>query len=311
MNASEQPLLPHGQEVPFAQIEATLQRLVRDGRRRTRQPARALTATVIVIGAPARLAPAAEALELLGEAGGVRSILISEGQHTAPTARVTETSIAISGIAPRFLNNAVAALRLSSLPSVVWWRDGSEDSLEGLAELADRLVLDVDDPTSAWARAGTLFERTALTDLRWAKLTRWRALLAHLFDLPQVRGAARAFTRLSVEAADVHAGRLFAGWVASALEWGSSVAVALTPAGAAGAAALTSVLLEGPALRIAMRLKPSGTCLEACVEGAAEFSRAVPLGPGGLSALIGEELGVRARDLAFERALARAQEFRA
>ena len=60
-------VLPSGRDVPFAEIEATLARLVRDGRRRKRSPARALTATVIVVGATARLAAAAEALEQLGE----------------------------------------------------------------------------------------------------------------------------------------------------------------------------------------------------------------------------------------------------
>ena len=89
---------------------------------------------------------AADALEQLGEAGGVRAILISEGEHTSPIARVTENAIAISGLAPRYLNNAVAALRLSSLPAVVWWRGGSVEALDGLANLADRLVLDTRRP---------------------------------------------------------------------------------------------------------------------------------------------------------------------
>ena len=88
-------LLPGGRDVPFAEIEVTLARLVRDGRRK-RAPARAATATVIVIGKPDRLVAAAEALEQLGEAGGVRSILISEGETTSPVARVTENAIAIS-----------------------------------------------------------------------------------------------------------------------------------------------------------------------------------------------------------------------
>ena len=39
-------LLQHGREVPFADIEATLARLTRDGRR-SHPAARALTATVV------------------------------------------------------------------------------------------------------------------------------------------------------------------------------------------------------------------------------------------------------------------------
>ena len=117
-------LLPGGRDVAFADIEVTLARLVRDPRQRSRAPARALTATVIVVGDQPQLAAAAQALEQLGEFSGVRTILISEGEHTAPVARVTENAIAIDGLAPRYLNNAVAALRLSSLPAVVWWRGG-------------------------------------------------------------------------------------------------------------------------------------------------------------------------------------------
>ena len=274
-------------------------------------PSQALLATVIVIGTPDRLSPAADALESLGDTVGLRAILISEGEHTAFPKRTAENTIVVTGLAPRFVNNAVASLRLSSLPAAVWWRGGSTEALEDLAALADRLVLDTDDPTGVWTRAGTLFERSAVTDLRWAKLTRWRALLAHLFDVPQVRAAAGRVTRLAIEAPDLHAGRLFAGWLASCLGWGPSVAITVSRAAASGPAALNSALLEGPDVRLAMTVKPNGTCLEAAMEGAADLSRAVPIGDGALATLIGEELGVRTRDFAFERALFRAQEIRA
>src|SRR4029079_88235 len=99
------------------------------------------TATVVVVGEPDRMAEAAEALGLLSEAAGVRTILISEGQETAAAARVTAHAIGIAGLAPRFLNNAVAALRLSSLPTAVWWRGGPAEALQEIAHLADRLRL--------------------------------------------------------------------------------------------------------------------------------------------------------------------------
>ena len=169
-------------------------------RRAAASAGRGRTATVIVVGKPERLVAAAGALEQLGEAGGVRAILIAEGEHTAPIARVTESAIAISGLAPRYLNNAVAALRLSSLPAVVWWRGGSVEALDDLANLADRLILDTAQPDAVWARADTLFEKTALTDLRWTCLTRWRAAVAHLFDLAQVRRGAGAIRTLRIEA---------------------------------------------------------------------------------------------------------------
>lgn len=304
-------LLPAGRDVPFSEIEVTLARLVRDGRRRNRAPARALTATVIVVGAVDRLAAAADALEQLGEAGGVRAILISEGEHTAPIARVTENAIAIAGLAPRFLNNAVAALRLSSLPAMVWWRGGSEAALDDLADLADRLVLDVDVPDTVWQRAPDYFERTALTDLRWTRLTRWRSALAHLFDLPRVRDAAPAIQRLSITASDPHAARLLAGWLRARLRWSADVAIEIaTDAAADGAPSpLRRVALDAGAVSISLEASLGG-CLVAAAGGLDASARIVPLGDGTLASLIGEELGVRTRDLAFEQALVSAREIR-
>ncbi len=308
-------LLPHGQDVAFAEIEVTLARIVRDGRHRKRGPARALTATVIVVGKPDRLIDAADALEHLGEVGGVRAILISEGEHTAPVARVTETAIAISGLSPRYLNNAVAALRLSSLPALVWWRGGSVEALDDLANLSDRLVLDVVEPEAAWARADTLFEHTALTDLRWPCLTRWRAALAHLFDLSHVQRGADSVRGLTIEASDTFAARLFAGWLKSHLRWTAAVGIDIRPVKhhrGDAATPLHRVELAGDAFTIALEVPAGRACLEASVSspvaGAEATTRIVPLGDGTLTSLIGEELGVRTRDLAFEQALVTARE---
>lgn len=304
-------LLPGGKEVPFAQIESTLSSLVQDGRRRTRSPARALIATVVVVGDPARLVQASEALAQLGEAAGVRTILISEGGEPSPTALVTEHSIAIAGLAPPYIDNAVAALRLSSLPALVWWRGGSLEALDDVAGLADRLVLDTESPDETWKRAETFFEKTAVSDLRWTRLTRWRALLAHFFDLPRVRDAAGSFTRLSIDATDVPAARLFAGWLRTSLRWPASNQIAIRQVSSDGNAPLERVQLAGQALTIALQASPTRTCLKALVEGEESTARVVPLGDGALTALIGEELGIRTRDLAFERALHAARDLTA
>ncbi|PYR94890.1 MAG: hypothetical protein DMF84_02505 [Acidobacteria bacterium] len=301
-------LLPGAKEVPFAEIEGTLSRLVQDGRRRSRAPARSLTATVVVVGEPARLVSAADALAQLGEAGGVRTILISQGDQPSPTALVTEHSIAIAGLAPRYIDNAVASLRLSSLPALVWWRGGSIEALDDVAGLADRLVLDTESPDETWARAQTFLEETAVTDLRWARLTRWRALLAHLFDLPRVREAVASFNRLSIDAADVPAARLFAGWLQTSLRWPSSNQISIRRVSADGKSPLERVQLEGDRLTITLHVPSTRTCLHASVGGEDGMARVVPLGDGALTALIGEELGIRTRDLAFERALGAARE---
>jgi hypothetical protein len=303
-------LLPTGRDVKFADIEATVARLVRDGRRGKRPPARALTATVIVVGTRERLVPAADALEQLGESSGVRAILISEGDRPSPVARVSENVIAIAGLAPKYLNNAVAALRLSSLPAAVWWRGGSVEALDDLCDLADRLIFDTDQTDQIWQRAPALFERTAVTDLRWAGLTRWRAALAHQFDLPHVRAGAAGIRRLHIEAADTASARLFAGWLRSSLAWSAQVAIDIDVS-PDRSAPLCCVTLTGEGLSLALHVKESRTCLEAVVDGVEASARVVALPEGTLSALIGEELGVRTRDLAFEKALVAAREIAA
>ena len=307
VSAKAGTLLPGGRDVPFAEIEATLARLVRDGRRRRATPARALLATVIVVGVQERLVAVADALDQLGDVG-VRTILISEGTHTSPIARVTDHSIAIAGLAPRYLNNAVAALRLSGLPAAVWWRGGSVEPLDDLANLADRLILDSPDPDEAWARADGLFDHTALTDMRWPALTRWRAALAHLFDLPQVQRDAASLQRIEIDAKDVDAARLYAGWLKSRLRWTDGVSIALREVASEAPTPLVRVRLSGKALSITLEVKPQRSCLEAAVEGGDSSMRIVPLGDGSIGALIAEELGVRTRDLAFEQALKAARE---
>jgi hypothetical protein len=299
-------LMPDGQQVAFSEIEATLARLER-GSRRKRPPARALTATVVVVGRQDRLIEAATALEHLREGGGVRAILISEGTHTAPPVRVTEQAVAIDGLSPRFLNNAVAALRLSSLPTAVWWRGGSPDALTDVAILADRLVIDTEQPVSDWQAALTLFETTAVTDLHWTRLTHWRAALAHLFDLPEVRSA--PIRRLCVQGSDPFAARLFAGWLRSSLRWGPDVAIELQQSQEPGQTApLETVTLDAGARTIALSVHPARTCLRGDVNGRDLSPRIVPLDEGGLTPLIAEELAVRSRDLVFERALGAAME---
>jgi glucose-6-phosphate dehydrogenase assembly protein OpcA len=300
-------LLPAGRDVPFSEIEATLARLVRDRRRRHAPPARALLATVIVVGVHDRLIAAAEALEQVGVLG-VRAILISEGTQTMPVARVGEHSIAIAGLAPRYLNNAVAALRLSSLPAVVWWRGGSIEALDDLADLADRLILDTPEPDQVWARVDGLCEQTAVTDMRWPALSRWRAALAHLFDLPQVQRDAASLQRLEIDARDLHAARLYAGWLKSRLKWTSAATITLRETPSEAPTPLVRVRLSGTAVSITLEVKPQRSCLEAAVEGGDSSIRIVPLGEGTLGSLVAEELGVRTRDLAFEQALAAARE---
>ncbi|HEY2433736.1 MAG TPA: OpcA/G6PD domain-containing protein [Vicinamibacterales bacterium] len=267
----------------------------------------ALIATVIVIGSRARVDEAAAALDEVNDRGGVRRVLISEGTETTASADEQDTTIRLDGLSPDYVDNAVAWLRLSSLPAVVWWRGGSAEALARLAHLADRLVLDTDPADAMWPHAAGLLDQTALTDLHWGMLTRWRSALAHLFDIPQVRAAASAYTDLEIQAADRAAARLFAGWLRTCLS-GAPLNVRFGDAPAGGRAPLARVRLSGgsgPGLTL--RVEDDRTCLEAEVDGAGG-ARVVPLGSSKLASRFVEEINVRTRDAAFERALVAAME---
>lgn len=298
MSAAHEGLMAGAIEVPFAEIDATLARM--SGATRERQAAaRALTATVVVVGPRERLDAAADALAQLGDSGGVRAMLISTGTEIAPPARVARHAVALDGLRAEFVDNAVAALRLSSLPTLVWWRGGAAESLDGLARLAERIVLDAEEPEPVWARALTLLDHTAFTDLRWTRLTRWRALMAQFFDVPEVREAAARFHQLHVHGSDAPSARLFAAWLTGSL--GRNIALTVT----AASHPVDSVAFGDGRQRLLLRLVPSGTCVEttAEIDGHSMAARKVAAGDQRLAALVGQELRIRAHDAAFEQAL--------
>jgi glucose-6-phosphate dehydrogenase assembly protein OpcA len=141
-----------------------------------------------------------------------------------------------------------------------------------------------------------------VSDLRWTRLTRWRDLIAQFFDMPEVRASLTAFDRFESVGSDAHDGRLLGGWLRARLPGGEQLQVVTKPG---GPERLQSVRLAGPAGSLQVRLLPNGTCLETTVEmreGHAS-SRVVALGDQRLLALLGEELRVRSRDLAFEDAV--------
>ena len=262
---------------------------------------RARTATVVAVGPSDRLADVAATLGAEDDAGALHIVRIAIDGASVPPGEPGSDVVAISGLRPEYVNNAIAAVRLSSLPTIVWWRGGKPEGLDGVAALADRVILDAEDPWPLWSRTPPLFEHTALSDVRWARLTRWRAALAHFLDLPAVRAKVSSFSRLSIAAADRPQAALFAGWLDSSFGWGGRVPTELTSA----SAPLESITLDGGACQLSLRLLPNTTCIstEGRVGSDVVAARVVSLGSQSLSALLAEELRVRSRDLAFERTL--------
>lgn len=303
MSAGDRALLPDGVETSCAEIESTMARLA-SGEGRQVTAARSLvsmaTGTVVAIGPRERLVDAAAALKDHAETGRIRAILIASGDRSTPQVRVTASEIALEGLRARFINNAVAALRLPSLPMVVWWRSGDPSHAELVARLADRLVLDAEDPGPLWARVETLIRETAVSDLRWTALTRWRALMAHFFDLPGVHAAVGRFNRLQISGSDLPSTRLFAGWLAASVKWREGPIRIEQRSGAA----LETVVFGNGGEELSLRRLPGSQCIEGRARlGGREASRIASLGHQTLATLIAEELRVRSRDAAFETAV--------
>ena len=300
MTAPESParLLPDGAEMPFPEISAAMAR--RNDEHATLS--RVLTATIVAVGPVDLLEAAAAALRTLGGHTGVRGILISVDSAARRPPRLAGDIVALSGLRPSFVNNAVAALRLSSLPTIVWWRGGRADMLADLAQLADRVVLE-GAPREIWPRAAELFDVAAFSDLRWTRLTRWRTLMANFFDIPEVRDAAAGFSRLRITGTDEAAAALFAAWLLGSLGRAGEVELEFTRS--QRGAFIEAVRFGDTEQELSMRLVPSGSCVmtSAAVRGHRGATRTVAVGEQSLAALMTEELRVRARDRAFEAAV--------
>jgi hypothetical protein len=118
-------------------------------------------------------------------------------------------------------------LLISDLPVFCRWRGeppwGAQE-LDQLVGIVDRLILDStewDDLPYAYTKLPPLFPRTAVSDIAWARTSRWRTLLASLW--PRIA---------DVETIRVHGtpaqGYLLAGWLRSRL--GKEIALEVEPA---------------------------------------------------------------------------------
>ena len=264
---------------------------------------RSESSTLVAIAPGAGLDAVHETFETLVRTSGVRPVVVTLGEHPEPVRTERDRTAIIEGLVPRYLNNAVASLRLSSLPAIGWWREPATEGLLELGELVDRLILDVEDPSTVWALVPQLSTRTAVSDVRWARLTRWRDLFAQFFDLSEVRDRAGTLSHLAITGGDRHAARLLAGWIVSRLPGGERLEVSI--ADDSDAAAIRSLQLTGAEMTLSLQLLPNEVCLETVVHlpGTEPACRVVAAGDQGLAALMGEELRVRSRDRAFEDAI--------
>jgi Glucose-6-phosphate dehydrogenase subunit len=111
----------------------------------------------------------------------------------------------------------VAPLVIADLPVFLRWRglppfDGGH--FQGLVDLVDRLIVDStewEDLPGAYESLADVFDRTAVSDIAWARTSRWRQQLASLW--PGIAQVERI--RVHGTAAQAH---LLAGWLRSRLD---------------------------------------------------------------------------------------------
>jgi glucose-6-phosphate dehydrogenase assembly protein OpcA len=147
-----------------------------------------------------------------------------------------QVTIKASGSQLGEVPSAVAPLVVPDLPVYLWWhavpRITDKITFRKLADLSDRVIIDsadFNDPHGDLASMATVLRETprwsAISDLNWARLTAWRALLAGFYDVAEYRPLMAALNHLVIEyspqSADVDVlsprALLLGGWLASRL----------------------------------------------------------------------------------------------
>ena len=190
---------------------------------------------------------------------------------------------------------AIAGLLVPDMPTFLWWRDrlpttpAERERFGHLAGAVDRVLLDSHafDAAGLHSAAQLMGAHPGLPfgDLNWARLTRWRAAVAHAFDPPAARPllgrVASARISHSGEGGPPAAVRLMAGWLRSRLS--PPPAVEFVACGAAADSlelqadgqtirvACPALLSESQALADELRIVGRDSVFEAALTAAVDF----------------------------------------
>ena len=133
--------------------------------------------------------------------------------------------------------SATIPLLLSDLSIYLWWRAVprlGDRVFKRLVDTSDRVIIDSAEfasPHEDLLTLATLLREsprwTAFSDLNWARLTAWRALLAGFYDVPHYRHSLDQLDSVVIEytpptadpAAIPPRALILAGWLASRLDW--------------------------------------------------------------------------------------------
>jgi glucose-6-phosphate dehydrogenase assembly protein OpcA len=184
-------------------------------------------------------------------------------------------------------------LVVTDLPTLLWSPHGHYDIIEVLLSLSQAVLIDsIDEPVwrDAVDRACSLSDRAYVVDLAWLRSTPWRERVAASFDPPQRRPELRSIERVTLRhhPDSTVSAMLFAGWLASRLDWSPSSLVARDGA----------LLGRAHASRqdVSLRLESAPELLVRGLEGltlgtASGRELSLDRGPGGLQARVRERRG--------------------
>ncbi len=204
-------------------------------------------------------------------------------------------------------------LAAPDLPVVVWCRSERLFRLSGfqpVAALCDKLIVDSErfrDQGEALAGLRKAAAERSVADLAWARLTRWREMLAQVFQSPSCRESRDEIFGLRVH----HSGRTIpagayylAAWLGLALGWRngeSTVRFEAVPFADGGDLLRVSFTTANGTVSIE---KQSERELITDVNGLIQWTVLPPLTEADV---LGEELSIAGRDPVFERVLPAAE----
>jgi glucose-6-phosphate dehydrogenase assembly protein OpcA len=223
-----------GEDVTIAQIERELARLRDAASEGEAQPNMRTSVMTHIAWAPAEWQTAAEeTLAGMAERHPSRTLLLVP-RPDEPDGLDAQISLRCFSLGDRSICGEVIELGLrgerakapasialplliSDLPVFLRWRGQppfGADEFEQLVGITDRLVVDSTewaDLPESYTRLAEFFDRTAVSDIAWARTERWRSLLASLWPgIADVRALRVHGTRAQ--------GYLLAGWLRSRLE---------------------------------------------------------------------------------------------
>lgn len=151
-----------------------------------------------------------------------------------------QVTVMLQGSAVYSLTNIVSPLLKPDLPVYLWWLQDPPDEqrlFESLATLSDRLIVDSASFTKPEASIRALSSlvhlstNSAISDLNWGRLTRWRELVAQFFDSSEYTPYLSGLNSIDIEHSmspdtdttpNATSALLLAAWLKTRLGWGVS-----------------------------------------------------------------------------------------